>query len=77
MSFPKEVPAEWERREGEAFRVMDASGRIYRIYADGRTEGFDQPAMVVNSIPGLIRASAHGTLTRIPTSFAPVPETIA
>lgn len=40
---------------GEAFRIVDSAGKIIRIYRDGRTEGLEQPALVVNRIPALQR----------------------
>lgn len=39
----------------EAFKVIERSGRTYRIYADGRTEGFAKDAMIFNRIPRLMR----------------------
>lgn len=41
----------------EAFRVTDAHGRVYRIYADWRTDGFYGPVTLCNFIPMLIRRS--------------------
>ncbi len=37
----------------EAFKVIEPSGKIYRIYADGRVEGFAGGSMIFNRIPSL------------------------
>ena len=42
----------------EAFLVIEPSGKEYRIYADGRVEGFEQPAIIYNRIPALMRRHA-------------------
>ncbi len=31
-------------------RVIEPSGRVYQIYADGHVEGFERPAIDVNKI---------------------------
>lgn len=36
-----------------AFLVRTAAGHEYRIYADGRTEGFPEGCMIVNRIPAI------------------------
>lgn len=44
-----------------AFEVTDLAGKSFRIWADGRTEGFEdmQPRIVFNRIPALL-AKARG-----------------
>ena len=50
----------------EAFRVTEPSGKEYRVYADGRVEGFEQPAVVYNRIPALMRRYASSILKGSP-----------
>lgn len=37
-----------------AVMVTDVFGTIYKIYADGRTEGFGPGAVIINRVPQLI-----------------------
>ena len=38
-----------------AFEVVDTkTGHCYRIWADGRTEGFPEAQLVINRIPALL-----------------------
>lgn len=38
-----------------AFEVTDLAGKHYRIWADGRVDGFDiEPCVVINRIPRAI-----------------------
>lgn len=39
----------------EAFKVIEPSGKTYRVYEDGRAEGFESGSIVVNRIPMLLR----------------------
>ena len=39
----------------EAFRIIEPSGKTYRIYANGKIEGFEEPAIIYNRIPALMR----------------------
>ncbi len=41
----------------EAFKIIEPSGKIYRVYEDGRVEGFESGAVVINRIPMLLRKS--------------------
>ena len=43
----------------EIFRIVESSGKVYRIYGDGRIEGFESGAVVVNRIPMLISEARH------------------
>lgn len=45
---------------GEAFCVIDPSGKIYRIYANGKVDGFPDGSLIVNRIPALLRKAASG-----------------
>ena len=47
--------AEPEAVTQEAFKVIEPSGKTYRVYQDGRIEGFEDGAVVVNRIPLLMR----------------------
>jgi hypothetical protein len=41
-----------EQLDRPAFEVTDMSGRHYKIWRDGRIEGFDmKPCVVINRIP--------------------------
>ena len=39
----------------EAFKIIEPSGKTYRVYEDGRIEGFKSGAIVINRIPMLLR----------------------
>ena len=39
----------------EAFKIIEPSGKTYRVYEDGRVEGFESGAIVINRIPMLWR----------------------
>lgn len=56
----------------EAFRVIDPDGKTYRIWADGRIEGFAQPAIVNNGIPALLRrySANQSDGSPLPTRYA-------
>lgn len=56
--------------EGELFRV-EADGRTYRIFTDGRIEGFGPGAIIFNYYPRLaaesiVRASSCPTRNKMP-----------
>ena len=36
------------------FKITEPSGKIYRIFADGRAEGFEPGAVVCNYIPAVL-----------------------
>jgi hypothetical protein len=53
-----------------AFEVIRADGHAFRIWADGRTEGFGEgSAIVINRIPGLIAPGGGTTRTVTPSAF--------
>ena len=52
----------------EMFRIVDASGRTYKIYENGAVEGFDRPVSIFNRVPTLIRRAVHETKQRVATS---------
>ena len=54
------------REAHEAFRITEPSGKTYRIFADGRTEGFQRGALICNYIPALL-ASAESKF-HVPSS---------
>lgn len=43
----------------EAFKIIEPSGKTYRVYEDGRIEGFESDAIVINRIPMVLRGSAQ------------------
>ena len=42
----------------EAFKAIEPSGKTYRIFADGHTEGFQRGTIISNSIPSLLALAA-------------------
>ena len=42
----------------EAFRITEPSGKTYRVFADGRVEGFQRGAFICNYIPALLASAA-------------------
>ncbi len=38
----------------EVLKIIEPSGKTYRVYGDGRVEGFESGAIVVNRIPMLL-----------------------
>ncbi len=58
----------------EAFKVIEPSGKTYRVYSDGRIEGFERGAVIVNYLPSLLlsarnmsHASACPTNNEVPS----------
>ena len=47
-------PLTSHRKAHEAFKVVEPSGKSYRIFADGRIEGFQPGAVIFNYIPSLL-----------------------
>lgn len=48
-------------RTGEAFKVFNPeTGKTYKIWADGSTEGFGDATCIVNRIPLLIAQAEEG-----------------
>ena len=45
----------------EAFRITEPSGKTYRVFADGRAEGFEPGAFICNYIPSLLVEAACRT----------------
>ena len=47
--------------EAPAFTIHNGD-KVFRIFASGRTEGFDdeKPLVIVNRIPELLAKAAHG-----------------
>ncbi len=43
----------------EAFKIIEPSGKTYRVYEDGRVEGFKSGSIVFNRIPMLLREAQH------------------
>ncbi len=41
----------------EAFRVVEPSGKTYRVFADGHAEGFQPGAVICNYIPSLLMSA--------------------
>ena len=50
----REAALTQHREAHEAFRVVEPSGKTYRIFADGRIEGFQPEAVTFNYIPSLL-----------------------
>ncbi len=50
----------------EAIRITEPSGKTYRIFADGRIEGFQRGAVICNYIPAVL-ASAESK-SHVPSS---------
>lgn len=50
----------------EAFRIVEPSGRTYRIFVDGRIDGFEPHATICNRIPALLREYAYSKLKTSP-----------
>ena len=48
-----------------AFMVVDAFGTTYKIWADGRTEGFGPCATVTNKIPRIIDVAIDDALNAV------------
>lgn len=40
-----------EKKELPVFEIHENDGKTYKIFADGRTEGFGNDPMIVNRIP--------------------------
>lgn len=51
-----------------AFEVRSADGKAYRIWADGRTEGFGERCIVINRIPHHISQAVAAALTERPAA---------
>lgn len=45
-----------------AFEVTEPGGKVYRIWADGRVEGFAPGAIICNRIPTLAAAEARAAM---------------
>ena len=60
------MPNDAENIMVEAFRVTEPSGKTYVIYANGQVDGFEQPAIVRNRIPMLIRAHQRNIVNGSP-----------
>jgi hypothetical protein len=45
-----------------AFMVTDAFGTVYKVFADGRTEGFGPCARIHNRIPTIIASEVQQAL---------------
>ena len=58
-SFVKQIVNEAR----EAFKVIEPSGKTYRIYANGEIEGFLPGSIIVNRIPGYAR-EYHSSMCR-------------
>ena len=49
----------------EAFKIIEPSGKTYRVFADGRVEGFEPGALVCNRIPALIASAKAGSFLKL------------
>lgn len=47
-----------------AFEVLARDGATFRIWADGRVEGFPPNAVIINRIPALLGAEVQNYRTR-------------
>ena len=46
------------REAHEAFKITEPNGKTYRVFADGRAEGFQRGAVICNYIPALLASAA-------------------
>lgn len=45
-----------KKKERPVFEVHEKGGNVFKIYADGTTEGFEDDVMIINRLP--VRAAA-------------------
>ena len=58
-------PATEPTEPREAVRITEPSGKTYRIFADGRADGFQRGAVICNYIPSLLVETAIKEADRI------------
>lgn len=64
MPTPEEFAASLARRDpNAAFEVHQRDGKIFRIYASGKTEGFSEGSVIFNRIPERVYRAVRATVS--------------